>query len=366
MIGGKLSRYFGKRFLSAVIAVFLGVFVLVAIIDFVELMRRSAGETNASAWLIWKCSIFRVPQITERIIPFAVLIGAMSCYLNLSRRLELVIARSAGMSAWQFVSPAIIVALGLGVAATTIYNPMATTLNERSKRLEVEISGNTPQASGMSETGSGFWVRQLSGDGQAIINAQTSSDQGTLLGGITVFTYDQTGDQFRQRIEAKTATLKSGYWQLEDVRIYATDAPPQDRPSYRLSTNLSRDQVRESFSTPDTVPFWQLPFYIDIAERSGQSPARYRMQFYKLLTQPLLLVAMVLLAAAVSLRFFRFGGVQKMVLSGIGAGFLLYILSKVTEDMSKAELLSPAIAACAPVFVGGLAGFMVLLYQEDG
>jgi lipopolysaccharide export system permease protein len=90
------------------------------------------------------------------------------------------------------------------------------------------------------------------------------------------------------------------------------------------------------------------------------------MQFYKLLTQPLLLVAMVLLAAAVSLRFFRFGGVQKMVLSGIGAGFLLYILSKVTEDMSKAELLSPAIAACAPVFVGGLAGFMVLLYQEDG
>jgi lipopolysaccharide export system permease protein len=366
MTAGTLSRYFGMRFLSAVIAVFVGVFVLIAIIDFVELMRRSAGETNASAWLIWKTSIFRVPQVTERIIPFAVLIGAMSCYLNLSRRLELVIARSAGMSAWQFVAPAIIVALGLGVIATTVYNPVAATLNERSKRLEVEISGNTPQASGMSETGSGFWVRQLSADGQAIINAQTSSDQGTRLGGITIFTYDQSGDHFKQRIEAKTATLQSGFWQLEDVRIYATDAPPQDRPSYRLSTNLSRDQVRESFSTPETVPFWQLPFYIDIAERSGQSPARYRMQFYKLLTQPLLLAAMVLLAAAVSLRFFRFGGVQKMVLSGIGAGFLLYILSKVTEDMSKAELLSPAIAACAPVFVGGLAGFMVLLYQEDG
>jgi lipopolysaccharide export system permease protein len=75
---------------------------------------------------------------------------------------------------------------------------------------------------------------------------------------------------------------------------------------------------------------------------------------------------MVLMAASVSLRFFRFGGVQKMVLSGVGAGFLLYVLSKVTEDLSKAELMHPIAAAWLPVTVGGLAGFLALLYQEDG
>jgi lipopolysaccharide export system permease protein len=42
------------------------------------------------------------------------------------------------------------------------------------------------------------------------------------------------------------------------------------------------------------------------------------------------------------------------------------VLSKVTEDMSKAELLSPVVAAWSPVFIGGLTGFLVLLYQEDG
>jgi len=75
---------------------------------------------------------------------------------------------------------------------------------------------------------------------------------------------------------------------------------------------------------------------------------------------------MVLLAAAVSLRFFRFGGIQKMVLSGIAAGFLLYVLSKVTEDLSKAELMHPVAAAWLPVFVGGVTGCVALLYQEDG
>jgi lipopolysaccharide export system permease protein len=365
MIGGTLSRYFALRFLSAVIAVFAGVFALVAIIDFVELMRRSADDPNASAWLIWKTSIFRVPQITERVMPFAVLIGAMSSYLNLSRRLELVVARSAGISAWQFIAPAVIVALVLGIAATTVYNPLAAMLNERSKRLEVEISGNAPQAAGLKATGDGFWVRQLSADGQAVINAQTGSDQGTRLGGVTVFTFDPAG-HFKERIEAKTATLKSSFWLLEDARVYGTNAPPVERDAYRLNTNLSPEQVRESFATPETVPFWQLPFYIGIAEHTGLGAAAYRLQYYKLLMQPFLLASMVLLAAAVSLRFFRFGGIQKMVLSGILAGFLLYILSKVTEDVSKAELMSPVAAAWIPVLVGGLTGFVVLLYQEDG
>ena len=75
---------------------------------------------------------------------------------------------------------------------------------------------------------------------------------------------------------------------------------------------------------------------------------------------------MVLLAASVSLRFFRMGGVQKMVMGGILSGFLLYVLQKVTEDLSKADLLPALVAAWLPVLVGALTGFVALLYQEDG
>jgi lipopolysaccharide export system permease protein len=124
--------------------------------------------------------------------------------------------------------------------------------------------------------------------------------------------------------------------------------------------------VRESFATPETVPFWQLPNYIELADRAGLAAAGYRLQYNELLARPFLLCAMVLLAAAVSLRFFRFGGVQKMVLSGICAGFLIFVLQKITEDMSKSELIPPIAAAWIPVLVGGLTGFVALLYQEDG
>ncbi len=363
ILGGTLARYFGLRFLGAVLLVFAGLFALVTLLDYIELMRRASDVPNVSAILVAKTSFYRVPQVTERILPFCVLIGAMSCYLNLSRRSELVVARAAGMSAWQFISPALIVAFLLGVLATTVYNPISAILQERSKRYEAELFGQSPSA--LRGNGGTFWVSQRSDDGVAIISATSSRDQGVGLSGVWVFIFDNAG-HFKQRIEARAAALKPGVWLLLDARVYELGVLPVDYSEFPLKTSLTAEQVRESFATPETVPFWELPSYITIAERAGLGAAGYRLQFQKLLARPFLLSAMVFLAAAVSLRFFRFGGVQKMILSGVAAGFLLYVLSKVTEDLSNAELMQPVAAAWLPVLAGGLTGFIALLYQEDG
>jgi lipopolysaccharide export system permease protein len=352
------------RFLVTAILVFVGILSLVALVDYIEMMRKTSGLPNVPASIVAQTSLFRVPQIAERIMPFSVLVAAMSCYLNLSRRLELVVARAAGMSAWQFVAPALIVAAILGVLATLVYNPMAAALQERSRRLEVEFLGASADP-GFLSNGNGFWVRQRNDDGQSIINALSSSEQGLRLGGVTAFIYDTEG-HFLTRVEAKTGVLESGAWRLGDARVYSSSAPPSERTEYLLKTSLTPAQVRESFAVPESVPFWDLPLYIQIAEHSGLGAAGYRLQWWKLIARPFVLASMVLLAAAVSLRFFRFGGVQKMILSGVSAGFLLYVLSKVTDDLSKAELMHPVAAAWLPVFVGGLTGLVALLYQEDG
>jgi lipopolysaccharide export system permease protein len=259
MLTGTLSRYFAMRFLGSMLGTFVGVVVLAGMSDYFEMMRRGADWPKATAWILAQISIFRIPQLTEHIMPFTVLVGAMSCYLSLSRRLELVIARAAGISAWQFVAPALVVAFLFGAIATTAYNPIAALLHERSKRLEAEMLDESSSA--LQASTSGFWVRQKSADGAAIINAQTSREQGSNLGGVTVYTFDHL-NHFQQRIEARTAQLEQGYWRLEDARIYSTSSPPQTEDTYRINTNLTLAQVRESFATPETVPFWQLPRYI--------------------------------------------------------------------------------------------------------
>jgi lipopolysaccharide export system permease protein len=58
--------------------------------------------------------------------------------------------------------------------------------------------------------------------------------------------------------------------------------------------------------------------------------------------------------------------VQKMVMGGVAAGFLLYVLSKITGDLSKAGLMSAVVAAGLPPLAGSVTAVIALLYQEDG
>lgn len=358
-----LARYFAWRFLTAVAGVFVGVYVLVAFVDYIDVMRHASDVPNAPTTQLVLMSAYRVPQTMERLLPFSVLVGAMTCFFGLSRRMELVVARGAGMSVWQIIAPAMIVALFLGALGTAVYNPVSASLREASKRIESKIFGSHSMA--FEGYDSGYWVRQRSAEGDSILNARQSREQGLKLATITVFTFTPTGE-FKERIEATEADLQPGAWRLRNARLYALNSPPQDFDSYLLPTKITREQVAESFAAPDTVGFWHLPTYIRFVEDTGLAAAGYRLQYQILIARPFLLAAMILLAASVSLRAFRFGGVPQRILTGVAAGFSLYVLSKVTEDLSKADLLYPVLAAWLPIAAGGLSGLLVLLHEEDG
>ena len=135
---------------------------------------------------------------------------------------------------------------------------------------------------------------------------------------------------------------------------------------YHLASNLEPAQVRKTFTPPESVPFWELDETIAQTERAGLDATRYRLQYDILLARPLLFIAMVFVAASVSLRFFRFGGVARMVLGGVAAGFMLYVATELMEDLGASGLIGPTVAAWFPAVVGSSLGTLALLYQEDG
>jgi lipopolysaccharide export system permease protein len=359
-IGFTLGRYLSIRFIQTIGAVFLTVFGLIYLIDLVELIRRVGDGVDVSTMTLARLSFFRAPMVAEQVLPFAVLFGSLAAFLTLSRKLELVIARASGVSVWQFGFPPVVVALVIGLTAMMLYNPMAVSLKQRGEVLESRIfSRPTEQA-----TRSRF-VRQLSVDGSSIIRGAPGSADGTELGTVTVFVFDKAG-LLLERVEAESARLLRGYWRLEKARILTVGIEPQVAAVYLLATNLTRDEVRQALGSSENVSFWRLPATIRQLELAGLDATRYRLRYQGLLARPFLLIAMVIIAASVSLRFFRFGGVAKLVLGGVIAGFVLYVCSQIAEDLGAAGLLSAPVAAWFPAIIASLLGTFVLLHQEDG
>lgn len=361
---GRLGRYFARRFLAAVALVFLTCVGLIALLDFFELSRRYSDRPEVSFADVSYLVAFRLPAFTEQVLPFAVLFGAMGAFLTLSRRLELVIARGAGMSVWQFTGSAMLFASALGVIAVVAYNPVSASLKEQANRYEAALAERRA-APPVKASQSALWIRQQSVDGQAIVQAESSADKGQSLAGVIIYAFDRDG-RFSERIEAQSARLEQGTWRLSNARIYVKESEPQQFETYLFSTNLTADQVRGNLASADSLSFWELPAAIEITERAGLKAERYRLQYQVLLARPLLLVAMVMIAAVFSLRIFRLGGVGRMIMGGVAAGFLLYVAAKLTEELGEGGIVHPVIAGWSPAVFGTLMGCLVLLHQEDG
>lgn len=358
-----LDRYLARRFLSTILGTFIGCTILIFMIDFVEMLRQSGKFGAVPLWRLAWMTILRLPAYTEMLISFAILVGSIGTLLLLARKSELAVMRAGGMSVWEFLKPGLTVALVLGVFAVTVYNPVAARAREESERLYAESFGR--RANLLRAGSSGTWLRQDGADGQSVLTAASASERGLKLVRVTAFVYDKDG-RFAERIDAKEGRLEEGVWRLTGVIVAQVGKEPEKFDTYLLSTYLTPERVADALGNVLAVSFWEFPGLIEVAEKAKLSTENLRIQYELLWARPLMCMAMVLLAATVSLRSFRSGGIQTMVVTGMAGGFGFFLFAEISRQIGIAGLAPPWVAVWMPILVAILISLTVLLHQEDG
>ena len=364
-----LSIYISRLFAVAVLVMLLALTGLVSLFDFIELLRRSASRPEATFGMVSQIGALRLPFIAMQILPFAVLLGGILCFWRLTRSSELIVARAAGVSAWEFLTAPTLVALFFGIVATAVFSPISSVMLARAESIDNVVlrGGGGP----LALNGGQLWMRQsdrgLVPQGVAIIHAHGVRVQGRSLSGqeISVFRLD-SNDHLLSRIEASRAVLANGTWQFDNARAVRPDQLPDPASTIMLPTDLTVSRVQESFASPDTLSVWALPGFISLLDRSGFSSIRHRLHFQSLLALPLLAATMTLTAAGFSMRPARRGGVARMIGSGVAAGFILFVVSKMAEELGQSGALPVVLAAWAPAAAGLMLSLTLLLHTEDG
>jgi len=357
-----LGRYFAAKLFSMILVVYGVCVMIVFFIDFVEMMREAA-KVDAPASDAFVVTLLRLPTFAELVLPFAVLIGAISAFLMLSRSSELTVARAAGVSVWQVLQPTLLVALLIGIFATTIYNPLAARAKVAAENMFANAFASSGERSSKNDTET--WIRQDGPDGPSIVYARATANRGTTLAGITLLQFDPN-EKFIERIEADKATLRQGYWELENANVSSPGIPMRTYNKYIVSTHLNEDQVNERVDVAESISFWDLPQFIEYTERAGFNATPYNLQYDMLWARPFLMVAMVLLAATCALKPFRFGKIQTMVTAGLSGGFGVFILMELSRKLGLSGYITTGVAAWAPIAIASLLAVTVLLHQEDG
>jgi len=358
-----LSAYLGRQFLVSFFSIFFSFLSVTFLFDLVELLRRAQSKGNGTFSSVLSMWLFKLPHLAEQIMPFAVLFGSMLTFWRLTRSHELVVVRSVGVSVWQFVGPALALALVIGAVKITMLNPVASAMLFRFEELENKYLKGKTSILAVSE--SGLWLRQIDAGGESVVHALKVSSRSFELSDVIIFLFKDQ-DHFVGRVDAETAQLKTGYWELYNAWLTAPGEPAQFMATYRLKTELTLGQIQDSFASPESISFWDLPRFIALLQRAGFSALRHRLYWNSLLADPLLLCAMVLIAATFSLRQQRRGGTVILIALGVFIGFFVYFLSDVVFALGLTASIPILLAAWSPAGASLLLGLAMLFHLEDG
>jgi lipopolysaccharide export system permease protein len=357
-----LAKYLATQFITAVATVLVGFLAIVFLFDLVAEWQRF-GPHNVGFPAMVTMSLLKMPNLIEETIPFATLAGATWAFSRLSRSSELIVARAAGISAWQFLSPAILISLVGGVFLILAYDPLAAAMMERYDGLQAKYLHN--QQSLLDVSASGLWLRQMDGGVASIINAEKVSEQGAHLETVAIYMFSPK-DKFLGLVTAKVANLEKGHWLLEGGEIRRIGSENRPEPIAEFGTTLTPSQIQDSFANPKSMSFWQLPHFIHLAQIAGFNALRHRLHFYSMLATPLLLCAMVLVSAVFALRVQRGRGLALLVVGAVTAGFGLYVSYSICKALGLSGVVPVTLAAWAPSATATLLGVAFLLHFEDG
>jgi lipopolysaccharide export system permease protein len=362
-----LNLYFAKKFLWMFARVFAAFFAMMLMIDVIEELRRFSdpGISISEAVVL---ALMNVPSAIYQVLPLILILTAIALFIGLSRSSELVVVRAAGRSGLNFLFSPVLSAFCVGLFAVAVLNPIVAAT---SKRYDSLSSGFARNGSVLSLADGGVWLRQGGDEGQTVIHAERANLDGTELFDVDFLSFSTDGTP-TSRIRASSAKLQPGYWEVQGGKIWPlTNANPEKTASatpdgMAIPTNLTRDSIRDSFGTPSAISFWDLPDYIKGLEHAGFSARSHKVWLQMELAQPLLLAAMVLIAAGFTMRHARMAKTGSLVLAALLCGFGVFFLRNFGQILGENGQLPVVLAAWSTPIAATLLALGLLLHLEDG
>lgn len=375
--GLTVSRYLGTRYLINTLAILLGLLSLIYLFDTIELIRRASKNDSLPFSLVLQMGLLKLPEVGQILFPFAILFSAIFTFWQFNRRSELVILRASGFSVWQYLLPIIILSALLGFLQMSVINPVGAMFITKYEQLENQHLNK--QDNQVALFSGGLWLKQKINDeksnnsgtknasenGYVILHARKIDQKNWTLKNVNAFYFEQNND-FLMRIDAQNAVLKPERWVFKEVTAHYANGTIRESDFFALPTHLTINDIEESFSSPESMSFWKLPAHIKTLENTGFDATRLRVHYHNLMSQPLFLASMVLLAAIVSMRPIRSGGTLILVSSGVFIGFTVFFFSSYLQALGASNQIPPALAAWSPSIICTLLGLSSLIRLEDG
>ena len=355
-----IYKYFTKDLIRYFLIALFSLMALVFFVDLIELFRRASNKVGvthlqqANFFDILGMASLKITGNIEKVLPFAVLIGSISCFNQWKKNNYYITTRSSGLSLWKIITPSLLCFFFLGIFSITLLNPFSTLMNKKYENLET-IFFKHKKVNNFSFDNKGFWMKQTFNGKTIIINAfRVNPDQKT-LNDVNIFILNKNAS-FEKRISAKNAKFDKKKLSLTNAIITDNESLIKSFGKYNLNLDLSSKNINVSILEPESIYIINLPNYILNMKKFGLNISKHLLHLFKLICHPLLLISMILLSASLMLRSSERKGKVGVVSLSLVVGFSLYFVGDFVFALGSSEMLHPIVSGFGPTLIGLFSG----------
>lgn len=335
-----LDRYIGKTILGTIFATLFLLVGLSAIIKFVEQFRM-VGKGSYDGLQAAYYTLLSLPKDVETFFPMAVLLGTLIALGNLASRSELVVMQSSGFSRLKIGFAVMKTALPLVILTMIIGEWGAPQTEQYARDMRAKaLSGGT-----IASVKNAVWAK----DGKDFVYIKRVTDESELQD-IYIYHFDENR-QLEQITHADSAFYINSEWTLNNANtsvIQDDKVEVVSKLKQIWQTNLTPDKLGLVSMRPTSLSISGLFNYISFLKQTGQDSRKFELTYWRKIFQPISVAVMMLLALS-----FIFGPLRSVtagarIVTGIGFGFLFYVVNEIFGPLSLVYSVPPLVGALIP------------------
>ena len=341
-----INKYLGKEFLKITInicIIFICLSFIMSLFEEINFFKDSDVKIDVPIIL----ALLFIPSLLNNFFPFVILLSGIWFFLKIKKTDEIVAMKVAGMSNLSVIMIPSILSLILGIFFITAINPIASTMIKKYETIKSVYEKEQDYLAAI--TINGIWIKEKKFRKNFIIRSSNLDNKNLM--NLTIYEFDN--NNFKRRIEAKSADISSTYWKIKDATIMDKNGKIVSENIENLTYQSMYDlkKIKSLYSNLDTVSFLELEKEIKLLDDRGYSTREMRTKLQRSFAFPLFLLSMLLLSAVFTLGTRFKENNWTYVFIAIITSLLIFYFNDFSAALGRSDKLPAEISVWMPIVI---------------
>jgi len=319
------DKYFIKLFFKKIILLSLIFLSLAFILSLFEEITFFSDSSNSRFHLPFLITLLNVPATLLELFPFIILISTQLFFVEIIKKKENELIKINRLDNFYLIKLLALCSFLFGIIIISFYYPISSKLKFFYFDIKNIYSEDAKYLKHYS--GNGLWIKDEIDDEIYIINA-SSENKDKFLKNVFITKFDKNFDII-ESISSKKVDISSNEWVIHSPILFKDNKQIQLENDIKLSSHFNFDKINKSFRDLNSLNMFEL---IDLKKENkllGYSSEEVDLHFLTIISLPIYLSIMVVIAAIIMLNIKRDKPYIFHVLLGILLSVIIYYINNI-------------------------------------